>query len=59
MTFQSLAFIGEKPSMFGRDRHKIRILGDIIEPIDVMWEAETGKTWAQKDDNPGDLKSSH
>ena len=25
---------------FGRDRDKIRILGDIIEPIDVEWEAE-------------------
>ena len=28
----------EKPaSWFGRDRDKIRILGDIIEPIDVEW----------------------
>ena len=26
---------------FGRDRDKIRILGDIIEPIDVEWEAES------------------
>ena len=25
---------------FGRDRDKIRILGDIIEPIDVEWETE-------------------
>ena len=25
---------------FGRDRDKIRILGDIIQPIDVEWEAE-------------------
>jgi prevent-host-death family protein len=25
---------------FGRDRDKIRILGDINEPIDVEWEAE-------------------
>ena len=25
---------------FGRDREKIQILGDIIEPIDVEWEAE-------------------
>ena len=31
-----------KPStFFGRDRGKIRILGDIIEPVDVEWEAET------------------
>ena len=29
--------------MFGRDRDKIRILGDIIEPIGVTWEAEKGK----------------
>ena len=51
MTFQLLAFIGEKPSMFGRDRDKIRIPGDIIEPIDVMWEAETGKMWEREDDS--------
>lgn len=25
----------------GRDRDKIRILGDIIEPIDAEWEAES------------------
>ena len=31
--------------MFGRDRDKIRILGDIIEPIGVMWKVEKGKTW--------------
>ena len=30
-------------SWFGRDRDIIRILGDIGEPIDVEWEAETGK----------------
>lgn len=24
---------------FGRDRDKIRILGDILDPIDVEWEA--------------------
>ena len=43
--------------MFGRDRDKIRILGDIIEPIGVMWEA--GKTWEREDDNHGDPKSPH
>ena len=37
--------------MFGRDRDKIRILGDIIEPIGVTWEAEKGKTWEEKDDS--------
>ncbi len=31
----------EKPqSLFGIDRGRIEILGDIIEPIDVEWEAE-------------------
>ncbi len=25
---------------FGRDREKIQILGDIIEPIDLEWEAD-------------------
>ena len=49
----------EKPSMFGRDRHKIRILGDIIEPIGVTWEAEMGKTWEREDDNHGYPKSPH
>ncbi len=39
----------EEPSMFGRDRDKIRILDDIIEPIDVQWDAETGKTWEEED----------
>ena len=29
---------------FGRDRDKIRILGDIIEPIGVTWDAEKGKS---------------
>ena len=32
----------EKPKApFGRDRGRIRILGDIGEPIDVEWEAES------------------
>ncbi len=34
----------KKPNMFGRDRDKIRIIGDIIEPIGVTWDAEKGKT---------------
>lgn len=25
---------------FGRDRDRIRILGDIVEPVGVEWEAE-------------------
>ncbi len=35
---------------FGRDRDKIRILGDIIEPIGVTWDAEKGKSWMEEDD---------
>ena len=36
----------EKPkSWFGIDRGKIVILGDIMEPIDVEWEAESGRNW--------------
>ena len=32
----------EKPkSWFGRDRDIIQIHGDIMEPIDVEWEAQT------------------
>ena len=27
---------------FGADRDKIRIIGDIVSPIDVVWEAEQG-----------------
>ena len=30
----------------GRDRDKIRLLGDIIEPIDVEWEAESNPGWS-------------
>ena len=32
----------EKPkSWFGIDRGRIEILGDIVEPIDVEWEAQS------------------
>ena len=34
----------EKPSTFGKDKDKIRILGNIIEPIGVQWDVETGET---------------
>ena len=41
-----LAPYREKPkSWFGRDRDIIEIHGDIVEPLDVEWEAETGKNW--------------
>ena len=37
-----LAPYREKPkSWFGRDRDIIQITGDIIEPIDVEWEAQS------------------
>ncbi len=40
----------EKPkSLFGIDRDKIKVLGDIIEPLNLAWEAESGKSW--DDDN--------
>ncbi len=35
----------EKPnSLFGIDRDKIEIHGDIIEPVDTVWDFESGKT---------------
>ena len=35
----------EKPnSLFGIDQDKIEILGDIVEPLDTVWEVESGKT---------------
>ena len=37
----------EKPkSLFGIDRGRIEILGDIIEPVDVEWEANQGGPWS-------------
>ena len=36
----------KKPqTLFGIDSGRMEILGDIDEPIDVEWEAETGKNW--------------
>lgn len=32
---------------FGRDRDIIKIHGDIGAPIDVEWNAETGKNWIE------------
>ena len=32
---------------FGRDRDIIKIHGDIGAPIDVEWDAETGKNWVE------------
>ena len=34
----------KKPeSLFGIDRGRLEILGDIDAPLDVVWEAETGR----------------
>ena len=32
-------------SLFGRDRDILQILGDIDVPVDVEWDAVTGKNW--------------
>ena len=32
-------------TLFGIDPGKIKILGDIVAPIDVEWDAVTGKNW--------------
>ena len=35
----------EKPkSLFGIDKGRIEILGDVIAPVEVEWEAQTGST---------------
>ena len=36
-----------RKSMFGRDRDIITIHGDIDAPIDLEWDAETGKNWEE------------
>ena len=36
----------EKPkSLFGIDRRKIEIVGNVVEPVDTVWDVETGNTW--------------
>lgn len=35
-----VAYRNKPRAPFGRDRDKIRILGDIVEPVDAVWEAE-------------------
>lgn len=45
-----LAPYRERPkTLFGIDRGRMEILGDIVAPVDVKWEAETG---ANGDDLP-------
>ena len=37
----------EKPkSLFGIDRGRIEILGDVVEPVETEWEADSGKIWS-------------
>ena len=38
--------IRDKPnSLFGIDKGRIKILGDVITPGEVEWEAQYGSTW--------------
>ena len=36
---------GDPKAFFGADRGRIKILGDIMEPIDVVWEAAEPGPW--------------
>ena len=36
---------GDPKTFFGADRGRIEILGDIMEPIDVVWEAAEAGPW--------------
>ncbi len=40
-TARLVAYRATPKSWFGADRGKIEILGDIVSPIDVEWEAES------------------
>ena len=44
----------KEPSMFGRNRDQIRILGDIISPLEVDWdeERELALIQGKNPDNP-------
>lgn len=36
----------EKPkSLFGIDKGRFELLDDIISPVNVEWESQTGRTW--------------
>ena len=34
-------------SLFGIDRGRLEILGDLDEPLDVAWEASSGRIWSE------------
>lgn len=38
-------FKNKPESLFGINKDKIKILKDIVPPIDVEWNAETGEGW--------------
>ena len=40
-TARLVAFVERPKTLFGIDRGKLEILGDIISPIDVDWEVDT------------------
>ena len=36
-------------SLFGIDRGRVEVLGDLDEPLDVAWEAASGRIWSEDD----------
>ncbi len=43
----------EKPvSLLGVDKNKIKILGDIVDPLDIEWEAGQREKRAPSDRSP-------
>jgi len=34
-------------TLFGIDRERIEVIGDIDKPLDVAWEAQTGQGWEE------------
>ena len=38
-------FRNRPKTLFGIDKGKIKIKGDIVSPIDVDWNADKGKGW--------------
>jgi len=43
--FRLVPFRKKPKSLFGIDKGRIEILGDIITSADVEWDAQTGSTW--------------
>ena len=38
-------FKNKPKTLFGVDKGNVRVLGDITSPVDVDWDAETGRGW--------------